>query len=86
MAVRPTVKPSFDKHIRLMFRSIDILHMGQRFDLRAYEDVKAFSNDILERLKELDNRKVMPPIEDGGPWPEEWIALFERWIDAGYPR
>ena len=81
------VRPSFDNHIRLMFRSIDIRHMQSvKFDLSDYEDVKAFSNDILKRLKETDDSKVMPPIEDGGPWPEEWIALFERWIDAGYPR
>ena len=81
------VKPSFDKHISLMFRSIDIEHMQSvKFDLSDYEDVKDFSGDILKRLKELDNLKVMPPIKDGGPWPEEWIALFERWITAGHPR
>jgi len=49
------------------------------------KDVKAFSEDILKSLKGLEGRSVMPPIEDGGPWPEEWIALFERWIAAGHP-
>ena len=79
------VVPSFSNHISLMFRSIDTRHMAFRFDLADYDEVKRFSEDILKSLKGLEGRRVMPPIEDGGPWPEEWIALFERWITEGHP-
>lgn len=79
------VIPSFTNHISLMFRSMDVQHMGFKFDLSDYDDVKNFSEEILKSLKGLEGRRVMPPIEDGGPWPEEWIALFERWIAEGYP-
>lgn len=29
---------------------------------------------------------VMPPVANGGPWPQEWIALLQRWKDSGFPR
>lgn len=79
------VAPSFSNHISLMFRSMDIQHMRFKFDLTDYDDVRNSSEDILKSLKGLEGRRVMPPIENGGPWPEEWIALFERWITEGYP-
>ena len=25
----------------------------------------------------------MPPGPEGGPWPSEWMALFERWVQTG---
>ena len=80
-----TVSPSFRNHISLMFQSMDIEHMRFKFDLSDYEDVKNFSEDILKSLRGLDGRRVMPPVDEGGPWPEEWITLFERWIAEGFP-
>ena len=50
---------------------------------RDYIDVKANAAEILKRLKSED--RTMPPVADDGPWPEEWITLFERWINEGTP-
>ena len=50
-------------------------------DLTDYENVKVYAKEILRRLKSAD--RPMPPVADDGPWPAEWIALFERWMDEG---
>jgi hypothetical protein len=57
---------------------------GFGVDLGTYDGVKANAGDILERVKARD-AQMMPPQEDGGPWPDEWIALFERWMTEKYP-
>jgi hypothetical protein len=81
MANRPT---SFQLHIKPLFTATDIAHMGKRgLNLASYDDVKNNSSDILDRLK--DAGSPMPPVADGGPWPDEWISLFERWIVEGHP-
>jgi photosystem II stability/assembly factor-like uncharacterized protein len=81
---RPT---SFKLHIRPMFQEIDVQHMAHvgpaSIDLTNYETVKAKAPQILARLKDPDD--PMPPTADDGPWPGEWIALFERWIAEGTP-
>jgi hypothetical protein len=74
MANRPT---SFKLHIKPLFTATDDAHMKPLgLDLTSYDDVKKRSKDILARLK--DSNDPMPPTSDGGPWPDEWIALFER--------
>ena len=77
---RPT---SFRLHIRPLFRQLDVSHMDRFIDLTDYNDVRAQSGNILNRLR--GTGRLMPPKEDDGPWPEEWIALFERWIREGHP-
>jgi hypothetical protein len=71
-----------------MFRDLDVQHMGHvgpsSIDLTNYDAVKAKAATILTKLKDSDD--PMPPTDDGGPWPEEWIALFERWIAEGTPK
>jgi hypothetical protein len=52
-------------------------------DLNDHAAVAAKSQQILARLK--DEFDPMPPIADDGPWPQEWIALFERWVAEGHP-
>ncbi len=79
--MRPT---SFALHIRPLMRDVDIENMSMWFDLSSYDDVKANSEEILGRLKGATDA-VMPPIANDGPWPEEWIALFKRWIDEKHP-
>ena len=75
--------PVFELHIRPMFRLLDREHMltltEPGFDLWELEKVWEMRNDILLRLRgeELQN---MPGLQVGGPWPTEWIELFERWI------
>jgi hypothetical protein len=80
---RPT---SFNLHLKPLFRmEPDVNHMRDiGLDLSRYEDVKENANAILQRLKARD-RRMMPPAEDGGPWPNEWTQLFERWISEGRP-
>ena len=84
MANRPT---SFELHIRPLFRQEpDINHMLQQvgLDLNSYDQVRQNANDILQRLKARDISQ-MPPNNAEGPWPDEWITLFERWIREGSP-
>lgn len=78
--------PRFETHIRPMFRLLDRDHMllltgGRAFDLYDYDAVVNRAESIHAHLK--DN---MPTIDTGGLWPEEWVALFRRWIDARFPR
>lgn len=81
---RPT---SFRLHIRPMFRDLDVQHMNNvgpfSIDLNDHAAVAASSQQILDRLKNPDD--PMPPVSDDGPWPQEWISLFERWIAEGHP-
>ena len=73
---------SYALHIRPLFRQVDIDHMAAfGVNLAAHEDVRANAATILTRLQ--DPSKPMPPVVDNGPWPEEWIALFDRWIKEG---
>ena len=76
---RPT---SYALHIKPLFRALDVEHMeGFGVDLGTYDGVRANAAAILERLR--DQEAPMPPAADGGPWPDEWTALFARWIAEG---
>jgi hypothetical protein len=68
-----------------MFRAIDRDHMLWRADLWDYASVKAAADDIRVVLRR-DPPGFMPTPEFGGPWPEQWIQVFEAWIAAGHPR
>jgi len=71
--------PIFELHILPMFRWIDREHMARRgLDLTNYDVVKAKA-DIIHRMLTNDDLP-MPTRVSGGPWPKEWIALFERWM------
>ena len=48
------------------------------FDLWSHDEVAGNSDAILERL-----RNATMPCD--GPWPDERIALFQGWVDAGAP-
>ena len=83
MAMRPT---SFELHIKTLFTEQDIKAMlDEGIDLLSYDDVKKRSDDIVKRLE--DKKRPMPPKPPvgTGPWPEEWIALFKRWVAEGHP-
>lgn len=54
---------------------------GDTFDLWDYDVVSSRADRILARL-ELD----MPTSDTGGPWPPEWILLFQRWMTTGFKR
>jgi hypothetical protein len=62
----------FDDHIRPLFRSMDRNSMLFAFDLWKEADVVKHRQQILLRLR----AGTMPC---DGAWPDEKIALFERW-------
>jgi hypothetical protein len=70
--------PSYERDIRPLFRESDRESMEFAFDLWNYHDVCKYAHDILGRLTEGS----MPC---DGEWPEEQIALFRRWVEAGMP-
>jgi hypothetical protein len=78
--------PVFELHIRPMFRLLDREHMTTlvtpAIDLWDLDAVWAMRNVILERLRG-DGLQNMPGEQAGGPWPAEWITLFERWVATG---
>jgi len=71
-------------NIRPLFTDTDISHMKSFCDLSNYNDVKTNAADILGRLNGTGGAQ-MPPAADGGPWPPSQIALFETWVNDGYP-
>jgi hypothetical protein len=77
--------PVFELHIRPMFRLLDREHMltfvEPGFDLWKLERVWEMRNDILVRLRG-EGAQTMPGPAVGGPWPTEWIDLFERWTQS----
>jgi hypothetical protein len=70
--------PSFARDIKPLFRTRDRLTMRWAFDLGNYHDVSTHAQAILERL----SNGTMPC---DGKWPEEQIAQFRRWVEAGMP-
>ena len=70
--------PSFARDIQPLFRESDRESMDFAFDLWDYQDVRKYAHDILERLEEGS----MPC---DGEWPEEQIAQFRQWVEAGMP-
>lgn len=76
--------PRFESHIRHMIRRLDHERMAFKMDLWNYDDVVSHADVIIERISADNNR--MPPIDHGGPWPEEWVNLFKRWKDLKFPR
>jgi hypothetical protein len=69
---------SFEQDIKPLFREDDRNSMDWAFDLWSHDDVARNSGAILERLR----NGTMPC---DGAWPQERIALFERWVEAGAP-
>ncbi len=72
----PASSPSFATDIKPLFRESDRESMKRAFDLWSYDDVVAHSQAIAARL------------EDGsmpcdGRWPDDQVALFERWVKDG---
>lgn len=69
---------SFADDIAPMFREKDVEEMKEisGFDLSDYDDVSSRASHIYERLKD----ESMPC---DGPWPEEQIEKYKRWIDQG---
>jgi hypothetical protein len=67
---------SFEQDVRPMFREKDRDSMLKRFDLWSCSDVQTHQDAILERLRD----GTMPC---DGAWPQEHVAIFQRWIASG---
>jgi hypothetical protein len=68
----------YEHDIRPLFREKDVRSMSAKFDLAAYDDVRANADKILATL----SSGSMPC---DGRWPADQVDLFRRWVDAGYP-
>src|SRR5262249_53521903 len=69
---------TFVDHIKGLFRTSDREAMKWAFDLASYRDVSGNAASILQRL-------ASGSMPCDGPWSEEKIAVFQRWVDAGTP-
>ncbi len=68
----------YESDIRPLFREKDVSSMSRAFDLASYSDARANADRIPAKLSDGSM-----PCE--GPWPEERMELFRRWVDAGCP-
>lgn len=75
-APRPDEAPSFEEHVKPLFRERDRGSMKFAFDLWSYDDVSTNADAILAKLRDGS----MPC---DGVWPPEQIETFERWMAAG---
>jgi hypothetical protein len=85
----------YELHIRPLFREIDRQHMlgvVPDLDLWSYESLAAVDDNTGElwRVRVLEEAsaitepfRLMPPPDNSGPWPDEWLALYKRWLDTG---
>lgn len=74
----PGEAPSFERHIKTLFRTMDRESMRFAFDLWSHDDVTKHAAAILKRLQ----AGTMPC---DGAWPPTRIAVFEQWVVAGMP-
>jgi CDGSH-type Zn-finger protein/truncated hemoglobin YjbI len=69
---------SFAAHIKPLFRSKDRRSMRFAFDLWSYDDARQHAEAILDRI-----RSGSMPCD--GAWPDERVAVLDRWTEAGCP-
>jgi hypothetical protein len=69
---------SFEENIRPLFRERDRGSMRDKFDLWSRDDVAEHSEAILAVLES----GTMPC---DGPWSNDQIGLFRRWVEGGMP-
>jgi len=71
-----TAQPSFESDIKPLFREEDQKAMDFMFDLWEYQDVRENAQTILDEVA----GGGMPC---DGPWSEDKVGLFRRWMDSG---
>jgi len=72
----PSQPTSFAKDIRPLFRDKDINSMKKAFDLSRCDDVRSHADAILGRV-------AAGSMPCDGPWPQEQVDLFRRWVEEG---
>ncbi len=77
--VAPTGEISFNQDIRPLFREKDIEEMKDiaGFDLSNYDDAREWADGIYSTLADGS----MPC---DGPWPDEDIAKFKKWMETDF--
>ena len=70
--------PTFEGHIKPLFRERDRASMLGFFDLWSYKDVSANADAILAAV----SGGSMPC---DAAWPSEKVDLLQRWVDEGMP-
>jgi hypothetical protein len=76
---------SFQNEIRPLFTELDIRAMSKAFNLADYEEVKAHATAIYDRIRGIGGPVMPPPPPRGeGPWSQDRIELFARWMADGY--
>ena len=75
--------PVFELHIRPMIRLLDREHMSKWVKAFDLWDLSAVWENRLGILAKVRDVQDMPGTRYGGPWPQEWIRLFERWVATG---
>ena len=70
---------SFEADIRPLFTELDLKAMSKAFNLASYDDVRARSAIIYDRIRGMPP----PPLRGDGPWPQSQIDLFCRWMNDG---
>lgn len=73
--------PVFELHIRPLIRLIDREGMLWAFDLFDYDQLVQHAEQIADR-----SAVDMPPLTKGGPWPQEFVDIFRRWMVTGFKR
>ncbi len=75
---------SFASDIKPLFAQF-VAQMRWRLDLTSYEDVRA-NFQMIRSVIDLspDNQKPMPP-PPFDPLTPEQVAMFQSWIDQGFP-
>src|SRR5580698_3531205 len=76
---------SYQSDIRPLFTERDIRAMSKAFNLASYDDVKTHAAAIYDRIRGIGGDVMPPPPPRGqGPWPQDRIELFARWMADGY--
>ncbi|MGD0544835.1 MAG: hypothetical protein ABSB65_10525 [Candidatus Acidiferrales bacterium] len=78
---------SFQADIRPLFTERDIEGMKKGFNLASYDEVKAHAAAIYDRIRGIGGALMPPaPPRGEGPWPQDRIELFAKWMADGYQR
>jgi hypothetical protein len=76
---------SYQSDIRPLFTERDIQAMSKAFNLASYDDVKTHAANIYDRIQGIGGAVMPPPPPRGeGPWAQDRIELFARWMADGY--
>jgi hypothetical protein len=76
---------SFKEDILPLFTERDIHAMSKAFDLASYDDVKKYAAAIYDRIRGIGGAVMPPPPPRGeGPWTQDRIDLFAKWMADGY--